>query len=290
MVSLLGRIALYSFLSSLTSLLFIFLINNITSFGNNVITDWFHVIFVIHALINHAFLAIVYYSGGKTYLNVSFRAALLGEGLSLGILLSLLGTNHWSSTFGLYLSVLSLFHFSEYLITSIINPKSLSLDSFLLNHSKEYGIAAMSSITEFTIEAYFWPNIKQIWFITVLGLILCIFGESLRKLAMITAGNNFNHIIQSNREEGHTLVTHGLYAICRHPSYVGWFYWSIGTQLILLNPICTIGYAIVSWKFFAERVVDEEITLLNFFGEEYVNYKRRVRSGLPFIDGYRCEL
>jgi protein-S-isoprenylcysteine O-methyltransferase len=150
----------------------------------------------------------------------------------LGILLSILGTNEWSLTFGLYLSVLSLFHFSEYLITSIINPKSLSLDSFLLNHSKEYGIAAIAAVTEFTVEAHFWPQLKHLWFITVCGLILCLFGECIRKLAMITAGRSFNHIIQSRREEGHVLVTHGVYALCRHPSYVGWFYWSIGTQVI----------------------------------------------------------
>ncbi len=57
-----------------------------------------------------------------------------------------------------------------------------------------------------------------------------------------------------------------------------------------MNPFCTIGYAIASWKFFAERIIDEEITLLNFFGEDYVRYKRKVRSGLPFISGYRDKL
>ena len=60
-------------------------------------------------------------------------------------------------------------------------------------------------------------------------------------------------------------------------------------QLILLNPICCLGYAIVGWKFFKERIYEEEITLLNFFGEDYLKYKQRVRSGLPFIYGYRFE-
>lgn len=47
---------------------------------------------------------------------------------------------------------LSLFHYSEYLVTAIINPHSLSLDSFLLNHSVEYTLAAISSWLEFTVE------------------------------------------------------------------------------------------------------------------------------------------
>lgn len=47
---------------------------------------------------------------------------------------------------------LSFFHYSEYLVTAIINPRSLSLDSFLLNHSMEYTLAAVSSWVEFTVE------------------------------------------------------------------------------------------------------------------------------------------
>lgn len=67
--------------------------------------------------------------------------------------------------------------------------------------------------------------------ISLIGGLMCIGGEILRKAAMLTARTNFNHIVQSVREEGHQLVTHGVYSICRHPSYVGWFYWSIGTQV-----------------------------------------------------------
>ena len=33
------------------------------------------------------------------------------------------------------------------------------------------------------------------------------------------------------REDGHYLVKSGVYAWFRHPSYVGWFYWSIATQV-----------------------------------------------------------
>ena len=56
------------------------------------------------------------------------------------------------------MSSLSLFHYSEYLVTAVNNPKSLSLDSFLLNHSLEYTVAALSSWIEFTLENIFWPG------------------------------------------------------------------------------------------------------------------------------------
>ena len=59
---------------------------------------------------------------------------------------------------------------------------------------------------------------------------------------------------------------------------------------MLCNPLCTIAYAYVSWRFFNERIEDEEVTLLNFFGEHYLDYQKRVGTGLPFINGYRMVL
>ena len=46
-------------------------------------------------------------------------------------------------------------------------------------------------------------------------------------------------------------------------------------------------YALVSWKFFSERVEVEEYYLLEFFGPDYAKYQREVPTGLPFIEGYK---
>lgn len=54
----------------------------------------------------------------------------------------------------------------------------------------------------------------------------------------------------------------------------------------MFNPICLVGYTLASWNFFKERIEVEEITLLNFFQEEYVEYQKKVGTGLPFIKGY----
>ena len=72
----------------------------------------------------------------------------------------------------------------------------------------------------------------------------------------------------------------------RHPSYFGWFYWSIGTQILLANPICTIVYAIASFKFFESRIKYEEYHLLNFFGKQYSTYQQNVPTGIPFVKGF----
>ena len=108
------------------------------------------------------------------------------------------------------------------------SPDKLSLDSFLINHSPEYQIAAVASWIEFLLELWLFPWMKNIVILNFIGLFLMTGGEALRKLAMITAESNFTHLIQTKKDKNHVLVTHGIYSLCRHPGYAGWFWWSVG--------------------------------------------------------------
>jgi protein-S-isoprenylcysteine O-methyltransferase len=210
---------------------------------------------------------------------------LLGVVIAVGALMS--WSSHPYSYFGFYAAALGFFHVSEYILTSIFNPHTLSMDSFLLNHSREYIAAAVASWVEYWAELYLFPNLKMsLHHASVIGCFMVIFGEALRKVAMITAGTNFTHLVQYRKRDGHELVTSGVYSMFRHPSYVGWFYWSIGTQVVLCNPVCLVGYSIASWMFFKERIEDEEESLVLFFGEKYIDFKKRVGTGIPFISGY----
>ncbi|OMO88773.1 Isoprenylcysteine carboxyl methyltransferase [Corchorus olitorius] len=96
-------------------------------------------------------------------------------------------------------------------------------------------------------------------------------------------GRSFTHLIKVYHEEHHKLVTNGIYGFVRHPSYCGFFIWSVGTQIMMCNPISTIGFAFVVWKFFEKRIPYEEYFLRQFFGPEYEEYARRVPSGVPFV-------
>ncbi|WKX88575.1 hypothetical protein Q1695_008318 [Nippostrongylus brasiliensis] len=196
---------------------------------------------------------------------------------------------YWKSSpvalFCCYSFVFSVFHFSEYFFTAISNRRSLQPDSFLLNHSVAYWVAACASWLEFSVEMYFVPSIKM-RSISMLGFLMCMCGEITRKLAMLHAGNGFTHRLALSKRPDHRLVTTGVYAFVRHPGYAGWFVWSIGTQVILCNPLCVCAYAYVSWHFFNERIYDEERDLVNFFGQQYVNYRRNVWVGVPFVKGF----
>jgi len=222
-----------------------------------------------------------------------FLGATFGAGLST-VYLSASSPSSVAVTLGLYSSALSFFHYSEFLSTAWWNPKHLSADSFLLNHSPEYHVALVASWLEFLFEYFLarhWGVAggvisKDFDGVGQSGLALILIGEFCRKLAMWTAKANFNHLIQWEKNPEHVLVTSGIYSLSRHPSYVGWFLWSVGTQVLLKNPLCFLAYTVVSWRFFRERIFEEEHTLINFFGDDYLDYQERVGTGLPGVKGF----
>lgn len=181
------------------------------------------------------------------------------------------------------MSLLCLFHFGEFFVTAVHQPNALKYDSFVVNHSKSYTAACLLSWLEFWLEAFLFGKFKRYISITMVGIFLVVTGQAIRSTAMWQCGKNFSHLVMQKRSEDHQLVTTGIYSILRHPSYFGWFYWSIGTQLILCNPFCFILYTIVSWLFFADRIPNEENLLNHFYGDRYKSYTKRTIIGIPFI-------
>lgn len=216
--------------------------------------------------------------------SVYWRSALLSNTFLIGFMLA--NQDSYSSIicFGYYVMCLSFFHLSEFVFTAMYHEE-VTTDSFLLNHSLEYGLAALASWTEFAIELFLIPSIKLNLYARFIGLFLVLFGELFRKLAMYQAGTNFNHYIQERKKRDHILVQTGVYSLARHPSYFGWFFWSIGTQILLANPICTILYTVATWSFFKSRILYEEFHLIKFFGKEYQKYQAKVWSGIPLVKG-----
>lgn len=223
------------------------------------------------------------------------RMALLGVGLGVGLGIGsqwvLLGGPSLLRQFGLYVVAMCAFHLLEFVWTAIFHPNKLSAQSYLLNHSREYHLALGAGVFEFLVEAWLFPGLKYpssflSTAVMLLGLLLVALGQTARTLAMLTAADNFTHIVADSKAPNHQLVTHGIYSICRHPSYAGWFWWSVGTQVLLCNPLCTVAYAAASFLFFRTRIRYEERAMRRFFGAQYERYQQRVGTGLPFIRGF----
>ncbi|PKY02772.1 ICMT-domain-containing protein [Aspergillus campestris IBT 28561] len=238
-----------------------------------------------------------YPNGPKSLSGISLRAFLLGT--TLGLTLSLTAviltttttttTAHplWRAPF--FLAALSAFHFLEYWVTAEYNTHYASISAFLLSSNGwAYNLAHSSAILECLLSHTLWPTLFP-WSLNptatkiqvALGLVLMAIGQITRTLAMAQAGSNFNHTVQVERKDGHTLVQHGIYAVLRHPSYFGFFWWGLGTQLVLGNVVCFVGYAFVLWNFFHNRIYREEKFLIAFFGDEYLEYRKRSWVGIP---------
>ncbi|WWC87816.1 uncharacterized protein L201_002708 [Kwoniella dendrophila CBS 6074] len=188
---------------------------------------------------------------------------------------------------GIYLAAIATFHLFEFYTTAGWNPLKVSVDAFLLNNTKQYHIAHAMGLLEYFIASYFFPSRfdskRNSFPLLAIITVVMVAAQGVRSLAMIQAAQSFSHIVKSKKHDDHTLVTHGLYSWSRHPSYTGFFYWAVFSQLLLGNVVTSLGFVIVLSRFFSARIIDEEKWLVKFFGDEYVQYRKRVGTKLPFF-------
>lgn len=212
----------------------------------------------------------------------------------------------WPPALVAFSAVLAFFHASEYALAYYCNPSTCSLHSLLF--SWQYALAMATAVAEYSARQWWQPWIRYcararlerwpcapLWLchdsgargasraLLWLGLAVCAAGELLRKSAILTLRAGFTHRIQRKRRSAHTLCTRGVYGVCRHPAYLGWAVWAVGTQVLLGNAASAVLFALAAWRFFAERVPYEDRCLYAMFGAEYRQYWRRTPSGLPFI-------
>lgn len=223
----------------------------------------------------------------------------------------------------IFVVLLMTFHILEFFVTVIYNPAVATADNFLINHSIPYTAAMIASSIEFWIvflvkgtkiqamsiftisgqsesssspPTYDWcidsntcdtdtssDTISTKTLISMIGFSIVCVSQIIRTLAMSTCGGSFNHLIQTSKKDSHVLITHGIYKYLRHPSYVGFYYWSIGTQLLLNNVLHTFLFGLLSLGFFRRRIPYEEASLLEHFPNEYPSYMKLTYIGIPFI-------
>ena len=217
----------------------------------------------------------------KSRAGIALRSWFLGQAFGTASLVLLYMAYHgrplWRVPF--FIATLSLFHFLEFWTTARYNTRFATVSAFLLtSNGTAYNIAHAVGLTECLLTHLFplstlspssspssssWSSPSS-WFstlwgpwptaVTLLGLVLTATGQFTRSCAMAHAGTSFNHIVQTRRSIDHQLITSGIYAYLRHPSYFGFFWWALGTQIVMGNRISLVGYAVVLWRFFSRRI------------------------------------
>ena len=196
----------------------------------------------------------------------------------------------WVPALGTYLLVCVVYyHMAEFLIAALYRPHDTHPEAFLIGQSREYVIASCAALVEFLVEVALVPDSWKLFSLSQSSVVcfgLLAFGfYTIRVLAMVQCGANFSLQIETVHRSDHVLVQHGVYRYLRHPSYFGWFWRTVFSQFLLMNPICSVGFILVSWRFFDQRISAEEELLASdeFFGSKYADYAKVTPTGIPFI-------
>ncbi len=112
-----------------------------------------------------------------------------------------------------------------------------------------------------------------------LGTALVLAGLALRVAAILTLRRLFT--VDVAIREGHQLVTRGLYAVVRHPSYAGSLLSFLGLG-IALGSFASLATVVlpITWAF-VRRIQAEEQALAEAFGEAWTDYAARTARLLP---------
>jgi protein-S-isoprenylcysteine O-methyltransferase Ste14 len=111
-----------------------------------------------------------------------------------------------------------------------------------------------------------------------LGVVLFAAGGAARIWPVFVLGNRFSGLVAI--QPGHTLVTSGIYAVIRHPSYLGLLVNSLGWALAFRSGVGVVLTALLIPPLHA-RIRAEERLLRAQFGGAYDAYRARTSRMLP---------
>ncbi|KAI8912949.1 Isoprenylcysteine carboxyl methyltransferase family-domain-containing protein [Powellomyces hirtus] len=226
-------------------------------------------------------LGLPIFDGHHTPQNIAAHAYLLGCLHGFGVGLGFCSTDFRG--LGFFVGSLALFHVLEYLCTAMYRS-DVKMSAFLLNNGREYQMAMAAGVVEYFVWYFVYPPMNAFRWWNWIALMGMVAAQYLRSAAMITAGSNFTHLIAAEKDPSHTLVTTGIYATFRHPSYTAFYYWAVCTQLTANNPFCSLAFSLALYKFFRDRIIYEERTLIEFFGDEYERYIKTAKVWIPYIE------
>ena len=123
----------------------------------------------------------------------------------------------------------------------------------------------------------FWDNI----IISYLGFILFITGSLLILIARAQLGRFGT--AELSIEENHQLFTEGVYKYIRNPMYSGGLIATIGFCLVFRCIIILIIMFIYTFLVYRMRINEEERILLEKFGKEFEEYKKKTKKLIPLL-------
>jgi protein-S-isoprenylcysteine O-methyltransferase Ste14 len=117
--------------------------------------------------------------------------------------------------------------------------------------------------------------------LALIGLALIILGLAVRWTAILTLRKFFTTNVAIHAD--HRIVTSGLYAYVRHPSYTGALISFAGLGLAFANWLSFLILIVPITFAFLKRINIEEHALRDHFGDAYALYSERTRKLFPSV-------
>jgi len=124
------------------------------------------------------------------------------------------------------------------------------------------------------------PITDEVW-IYYLGVFFLYIGIILRFIIIRSLGKYFT--VDVTIRENHQIKKEGFYKYLRHPSYAFSLLTSLGLGLYLNNWLSLVLAFVPTFVAFSYRITIEERVLIEQFGEEYLEYRRKTKKLIPFI-------
>ena len=166
------------------------------------------------------------------------------------------------------------------------------MDQFVPPHVERSTYVVAASFCLAALLAFWWPINAALWNVTaqpwralLVAVSMAGWGIALGSTVLINHFDLFGlrQVFQRLRERQRrqdSFVTPALYRIVRHPLYLGFLvaFWVTPTMTVghLLFAAATTGYILVAIQL-------EERDLVGMFGQQYVDYRKRVPMLLPGV-------
>lgn len=117
--------------------------------------------------------------------------------------------------------------------------------------------------------------------LTILAIIIAPLSVIFAVYAVLTLGHQWS--FTARLIDDHKLITSGPYRVVRHPIYFTFYGLFISTAFVITLPAALLIATILFTWGTIQRIYSEEGLLLEKFGDEYLEYRKKVRMFIPFI-------
>lgn len=115
-------------------------------------------------------------------------------------------------------------------------------------------------------------SISPVW-VRIAGLIISALGVALFITAMLTMHDSWRAGVSKDKTE---LVTTGIFKISRNPAFLGFDLMYSGVLMVFFNWVLLLFSVFAILTLHLQIVNNEEDAMLSAFGDEYLNYRKKV--------------